>query len=428
MIKSYLLGGKFEEQSSNGFEEILGVVETSRRNLYQMKLDLIIEILDKLGKKIILDPALNSLPGISYISLWLRKENLKNICKLNYFDSRYVEGFEEAGSNFKMCALPRGIVCHWIAGNMPTLAFFSLAQSILSKNGSIVKVPEHNKDLIVSILKNLSDIEIDFEGQKHSGSEILESLAIISFDHNDYEASKNFSLAADCKIIWGGAGAVQAITALPQKEHCEIICFGPKYSFGVFDKEYIESGDFEKALRNAVTDIVLFNQMACSSPHVLFFEKSKYQINEIASMMAGYFENLPDKFLEQELPEGTAANIINIRGIYMMQEDKGIVKSEGLSWTILSNKDAMLEEPVQGKVIFIKEIDDISRVPDLVTRKIQAMIVCILNPEKRKKFAKELAYRGADRIVMSGKIHDFNLPWDGMLILNRLVRWVSLKQ
>lgn len=427
MIKSYLLDGKFEEKNFNDFKEILSIVEENRKKLYNLKLDLIIEFLSGLGKKIITDKTINTLQGISYLSLWLRKEKLKKMCKLNYLDVKYIENFENTENNFELCAQPRGVVCHWIAGNMPTLAFFSLVQSILSKNGSIVKIPEHNKDIVLSILRNLNDIEVVFNGKNHSGSEILKSLAIVSFDHNDYEISKNFSLAADCKIIWGGTEAVKAITALPQKEHCEIISFGPKYSFGVFDRNFIESSSFEKALDNSVLDTVLFNQMACSSPHILFFEKSKYSIEEIGEIMKNCFQGLPDKFLKQNLPEGTAVNIINIRGIYLMEDDKKILKSEDLSWTILVNKEIKLEEPVQGKVIFIKEVDNINQVIDLITRKIQAMIVCILDPQKREKFAKEVTYRGVDRVVVPGKIHDFTLPWDGILTLNRLVRWVILK-
>ena len=110
-----------------------------------------------------------------------------------------------------------------------------------------------------------------------------------------------------------------------------------------------------------------------------------------------------------------------------MHEEKAILKSNDLGWTILINKETNLEEPVQGKVIFIKEVDDINRVIELITRKIQAMIVCIKNPEKRRDFAKKATYRGVDRIVSPGKIHNFILPWDGIMILNRLVRWVIIK-
>ena len=428
MIKCYILNGKFKERTFDDFREISEIVNENRKKIYEVKLDLIIQLLTKLGREIIRDKTINTIEGVSYISLWLRKDNLKKIYRLNYLDKAYFENFKETENNFELCAQPRGIVCHWVATNIPTLAFFSLIQSILSKNGSIVKVPEENKDIILSILKYLNEIEVEFDGEHYSGRDIVKSISIVTFDGKNYEDSRNFSLIADCKIIWGGSEAVSAVTALPQKEHCEIISFGPKYSFGVFDRDFIESEYFEKALENSVADIAVFNQMACSSPQVLFFEKSSYfTIKEIAEKMKFYFEKLPKRLLTQHVSQGMASGIINARGMYLLDENKDILKSDDLGWTILINNEINLEEPVQGKCIFIKEIDEVDKVLELITRKIQAMILCILNPDKRREFAKAATYRGVDRIVMPGKIHDFDLPWDGILTLNRLVRWVILK-
>ncbi len=433
MIKSYLLDGEFKERSFDDFTEIAELVNTNRKKLYGLRLDLIIEFLTKLGREIIRDKTINTIQGVSYISLWLRKDNLKKICRLNYLDldldHAYFENFKDffTENNFELCAQPRGIVCHWVAANIPTLAFFSLIQSILSKNGSVVKVPEENKDIILSILKHLDEIEVEFDGERYSGREIVKSISIVTFDGKNYEDSRKFSLIADCKIIWGSSEAVSAVTALPQKEHCEIISFGPKYSFAVFDREYIESEHFEEALENSVTDIAIFNQMACSSPQVIFFEKSMYPIKEIAKKMKSYFEKLPERLLKQYIPQEIASRIINARGMYLLDENRDILKSDDLAWTIFIDDAINLEEPVQGKCIFIKEIDDVDKVLDLITRKVQAMSVCILNVDKRREFAKAATYRGVDRIVMPGKIHDFDLPWDGILTLNRLVRWVILK-
>jgi hypothetical protein len=432
MIKSYLLDGEFKERSFDDFTEIAEIVNTNRKKLYGLRLDLIIEFLTKLGREIIRDKTINTTQGVSYISLWLRKDNLKKICRLNYLDldHAYFENFKDffTENNFELCAQPRGIVCHWVAANIPTLAFFSLIQSILSKNGSVAKVPEENKDIILTMLKHLNGIEVEDNGKIYSGEDIVNSISIVSFEGKNYEDSRNFSLIADCKIIWGSSEAVSVVTALPQKEHCEIISFGPKYSFGVFDREYIESEHFEEALENSVTDIAIFNQMACSSPQVLFFEKSSYfTIKEIAEKMKFCFEKLPERLLTQYIPQTMASRIINARGMYLLDENKDILKSDDLAWTIFIDDAINLEEPVQGKCIFIKEIDEVNKVLDLITRKIQAMTVCILDAGKRREFAKAATYRGVDRIVMPGKIHDFDLPWDGILTLNRLVRWVILK-
>ena len=91
------------------------------------------------------------------------------------------------------------------------------------------------------------------------------------------------------------------------------------------------------------------------------------------------------------------------------------------------SKEINLEDPIQGRTIFIKEIENINEVIPLITRKIQAINASILDYEKKKRFAKKVTYRGVDRITMPGKIHNFGVPWDGILIMNRLVRWVIVK-
>ncbi len=427
MITCQLLDGKFQERCFADFREISETVERNRRKLHDLPLEVIIALLAKLGRSVIQDPAINSLDGVSYISLWLRKGNLEKICRLNYQGPTYCEDFTKTEHSFELCALPRGIVCHWIANNVPTLAFFSVVQAVLSRNGSLVKAPEANISTIARILRHLAETGVEVAGKSYSGKDIVNSIALVSFDGKDNNLSTRFSMAADCKIVWGGSDAVRAVTALPQKDHCETIPFGPKYSFGVFDREFIESDRFEGALAAAVKDIAIFNQAACSSPQVYFFEASKYGIDEIAKKLRYFFEKLPEKLKRQPVSQGMASRIINARGHYLLDESKNIVKSDDLSWTILIDEDVKLEEPVHGKTIYIKEVGNIDRVVELVTRKVQAMSVCILDECKKRAFASKVAYKGVDRIVPPGRMHDFDLPWDGILTLSRLVRWVLLK-
>ena len=427
MIRCYLLDGRFEEKNFDDFREIADTINRNRSRLNDLRLDLIIEFLHRLSKQMIRDRAINTEQGITYISMWLRRENVERICRLNYSNKAYSDSFSEFEDYFELNIQPRGIVCHWIAGNIPTIAFFSLVQAILSKNGSIVKVPEENSGLILNILRDLNDLEIEYDGRAYSGKEIVGSIAVVSFSSRQQEITRQFSMTADVKVIWGGADAIRAITALPQKEHCETIVFGPKYSFGAFDRAFIESDQFDRAIENAVRDVTVFNQMACSSPHVFFFEKSRYSIEEIAKKMRIAFEKLPVKLLHQPIPAGTAAKIINARAMHLLSFDKNAVKPDDLSWTILVNNEVALEEPVQGKCIFIKEVRDIDEVMALITRKVQAISVGIADPDRKRNFARRAAYNGVDRVVAPGKMHEFDLPWDGIMSLNRLVRWALLK-
>lgn len=339
---------------------------------------------------------------------------------------KYLRISKKTEASFELCAQPRGVLCHWIAGNIPTLSFFSLVQGVLSKNGNILKVPPQNKNILLSLLKKLSKIKLEFEGCMYSGDDIVSSVAVVSFDgRSDKDLSEKMSLAADCKVIWGDSAGIKSVINLPQKEHCEIIVFGPKYSFGVFDKETIEGNNFDGLLKKTVVDIVVFNQMACSSPHVLFFEKSRYSIEKIIKKMQVHFEGLPEELLT-DLPQTIASRIINERAKYLLSGGKQVLGSKGVEWTILVNQDIGLEEPIQGRTVFVKEVDGLEKVLPLITRKIQAVSVSINDENKKRAFAKKVSFLGVDRITSPGSIHNFTLPWDGIMTLNRLVRWTIL--
>jgi len=428
VLKCYLLDGEFSEQNLDDFAAVSQVVNTNRRVLHELPLPVIIEILAALGKKIIKNPQLNKIQGISYLSLWLRKKNLEQICRINYGNLSYMDSFVEVENRFKMTAQPRGVVCLWVAANIPTLAIISIVQTILSKNGSLVKVPEENKEILLNFLQELAKVEVTYDNKKYYGIDIVKSISVVSFEGRNHKISADFSLTADCKLVYGGSKAIESILALPQKDHCETIVYGPKYSFGVFDREFIESDLFENSLEKTTKDIAFFNQMACSSPQVLFFEKSKYQLQNIGEQLGKYFKNLPEDLRVQPTDAGILANIINIRAKYLLSDDKSVIASDDLSWTILTDNDFQLEDPVHGKCIFLKEVESVDDVLELITRKIQAISVSIFDREKKERFAHEATYRGVDRIVSSGTIHDYDLPWDGILPLSRLVRWVILKK
>lgn len=428
MITCHLIEGKFETQDVQAFDDISRSVDTCRKALAAIPLAVIIKILDTLGKRILKNPEINSLPGVSYISLWLRRENLDRMCQVNYSDTRYLDGFCQNETNVLMMAQPRGIVCHWIAANMPTLGFFSIVQAILSKNGSLVKMPGEYVALILAILRELPEISVEYEGATYSGKSLLDAIAIVTFEGKSTSVSEKFSLAADCRIIFGGSEAVRAISRLPCRDHCETIIFGPKYSFAVYDREYIESDAFNRSLDQLAKDVAVFNQMACSSPHVMFVEKSPHSVEAIASWLSDAFERLPEALRNQEISSGLSAKIINARARYLLSDGKNCVAPGDLGWTILIDQEICLEEPIQGKCIYVKEITSVDEVIPLVNHKIQAISIGILDPVKRDTFARQVTYRGADRIVIPGTIHDFTLPWDGIMTLTRLVRWVILRR
>jgi len=233
-------------------------------------------------------------------------------------------------------------------------------------------------------------------------------------------------LKADVRIVWGSKTAVDAISLLPKKTTCKDIIFGPKYSFAVFDKSAIESDNFEEYLENLVTDIIAFNQKGCSSPQVLFLEKSNLLIEEIAQMLSCKFENIIKRYTNLDLEQAIAAKIISKRGEYLLSMDKLVYLSKGLQYTILIDKELKLEEAITGRTIFIKEVEDILDVCPLITKNIQTIGIASKNSKKVLEFADRVTTFGVDRVVKIGYMNFYDSPWDGCLIMSELVRWCSI--
>jgi hypothetical protein len=427
MVRCHLLDGRFAETDLPDLEAAIAVLEERRAVLHDLAIDDIIELLDKLGKELVRDPAMSSVEGASYMSLWLRRANLERLCVIDLREKEMLDRFCEVRPGVEMRAQPRGVSCHWLPNNVPTLSFFSLMLAVLTKNASVLKVSEVNRGVLTAVLRKLAQLSTVRNGRPVDGSAIVDTVCMVSFDSSHAEANEMLSMAADVKIVWGGSEAVRSVAALPQKDTCDTLVFGPKYSLAVFDQEYLARNDPEGALKQLAVDLALFDQTACSSPQVVILERGPVTARQFAERMAGCMENLPKRLLGTKRPEARCLDVINARGKYLLSEDKDIVAPRDLAWTILLDDEEGLPEPVQGKCLFVREVEDLEDAVGWLTRKVQTIALCIGDADKRRSFAERASYAGVDRFVPPGSMNDFTLPWDGMLPISRMVRWTTIR-
>lgn len=426
MITIHLQNGSFAKKKTGDFNSSVKVLTRNKNTLRDIPLEAIVEILHALGRSIMRDKTLSSLPGAGYIAVWLSRDNLLELIEVNYRGARF-HSYTPGSTGYKICLEPRGIISHFVAGNIPHLTFFSLILGLLSKNASLVKVPEEHAPYMLRLLRALGAVHAKYKGTVYSGNDLIKTIVVASFSSKQRELAEHFSLAADARIVWGGAEAVESIKGLPERAHAETIVFGPKYSFGVFDKATVSGRDFPQLLTKVASDIVLFNQMACSSPHVYFFEKSSVPLRRIGEMLAQSLETLPARIKRSETSPELGMRILNERARYLLDPKLDLIAPKHLGWSVFMNKKVTLEDPIQGGSIYIKEVSSLEKVVPLITRKIQAVSVAIRSPRARAIFAEKLASRGVDRVMSHGSMHDFTLPWDGVPALSRLVRWTILK-
>jgi len=425
-IKCYVVNGEFVNDEYDSFDNIIKKIK--KEILYNIPIDAILGILNKFGKELTRDKKMISQPGVLYLAQWLRKSNLEQIIKVSIFDKKYLDIYLKNNGKAYLRAQSRGVVCHWVAGNIPTLALFSLIQSIICKNVNIARVPLLSITPVLNILKVLQRIRVNHNNMAYSGASMLKSISLIHFPSDDIRLNEQFSLNADCRVIWGGSEAIKSILALPQKEHCESIVFGPKYSFSVIDED---SANRESA-NSLVKDTILFGQNACSSPHIIFIETksenkeaSMITVKKFAQKLAMAFNEYDRKF-SVEITE-INSRVINVRGAYLLDINKDIICSEDLKWTILCDNEVKLEEPVKSNTLYIKPVDCVYKIIPLITHKIQTIGIALSNSEKKMKFCEMSTAKGVSRCVKIGTMHNYENPWDGILFMNRLVRWTIMR-
>ena len=98
---------------------------------------------------------------------------------------------------------------------------------------------------------------------------------------------------------------------------------------------------------------------------------------------------------------------------------------ENLSWTILYAEENELSKPVYSRVIMVHAIDDIRDSLKHVDENIQT-IGLAASLERAKEYATQATAMGAARCPSIGRMLNFEMPWDGIILIDRLIRWNTL--
>jgi len=386
--------------------------------LHDIPVDDLLDFIEEFGKSINSKSKTDFASTSKHISDFFAKSNLKQELNLalrgNY---KILDNFVklENGGNKLYHVQPRGLAVHWIAGNVDELGIFSIIQALISKNVSLIKAPSNYENLlkILNLLKETNT-------QKLSGSDLAEVFSVIYLDKDDEENQNLISEEADVRIIWGGLDAVSKIISLPKKSFCEDIVFGPKYSYAILDEESLSDSNIPVKL---AFDISIFDQNACSSPHTIFIEtKNKELIHSFAENLSLAMDKVNKLIPKQPISDSKSMEIHEIRS---ENEFSGTVfSSKDTSWTIIVSDDNDLAKPCFSRVVFIKPISNAMSLIASNTKKIQTVGI-MMNKEKRLELIDKLTLQGGDRSPSLGDMSTYESPWDGMFVIDRMVRWVS---
>lgn len=368
--------------------------------------------------------------GLLFLSSWCRPERLAALADQGLRGRRaHLDGPLPLGGNRvrMLGARYRGLVVHWLAGNVPVLGMLTLVQSILARNANLLKAASRFTRVLPLLLDAFRGLRVTTPGGRElSGDDILASLAVVYCSRDDVESAQAISREADVRLAWGGREAVEAVVTLPRKVNAEDIIFGPKLSFMVIGREAL-AGDraFRRLARRAATDVCVFEQTGCASPHTVFIEEDgQFSAEDFAAQLAQELNKALVRFPPPPIDPDDAARIEarRIRG----ELTGRIWRSRGTAWTvILDDAGATLAAPCYGRVITVRSLAQAEDALALIDDNIQTVGLA-LSGERRLAFAKAGAARGAERFPDIGRMTLFEAPWDGLFPLERLVKWYTL--
>ena len=411
------------EPTGESLTPLVEALRLKRSWLARIPIDRLLALFDDFARRLLSDPRTSRLEGAMFVAAWMGRRNLQQLVELNvHGNPAYLDGFVAHGRNY-LAAKPHGLVAMWMPGNVATLPLFSLVPALLAKNVCLVKLALPDPAGVDQLLAVLAESEV--EGLR--GADLLEAVAVVWFDYRSRELNEQMSLAADAKIIWGGAEAVRAISLLPRREHCVEIVFGPKYSIGVLGRKLTEDdAALDSAVAALVRDVAIFDQRACSAPQTIFVERSgRRSLHEVGEIFARHFARLPPK---PALDAYTTMQIVNVRARWAIDESKDVIAStDGANWTVCMDREASLKEAVQSRTIFLTEVDSWRDILPLLGPKVQTIGVALGDSDETLALAEAATEAGVARCVRPGLMNNYESPWDGKMVLGQLVRWVTLK-
>lgn len=420
-----------DDSSENVFQGMIDSLRGQLPWLRKQPIEALIGLIDAAAKRWATDPKYLFLKdkGLNFLATWCSERHLREIAQfglrgnLSYADTYCA--FPDSEKHL-LKANSRGLVCHWMAGNVQILGLFALVQCIMTKNVNLLKVSSHDDGVFASLLSAFEGLEYTTpDGYTIKGDDLLKTMGVIYFSRNAVKLGEQMSKNAEVRIAWGGREAVETVAGYPSKYDCETVIFGPKLSFAVVSKEMLTDEQAAKKLARRVSvDVSVFDQSGCASAHNLFIEKggavSPERFCEILNESMGKTEiQIPKPTMS---PEQVSA-VHSIRGVY---DFCGLsIGSETMSYSILLDDKDELHKPVYSRVLFVHAVDSIMQAVKHITEDIQTVGV-EATPEQSVAFAEAATPMGAVRFPQIGRMLNFEMPWDGIVLIDRLVKWNTL--
>lgn len=369
--------------------------------------DDIVEYLNDLSASLMKDREIRLYPDVVTFAFFCRKANLLKMKDEFCADSDMRMG--------------RGIVFHIAPSNVPVNFAYSMVAGLLAGNGNIVRASSKDFPQVNLIIRHMSALA-DFNTTARRN-------VIVRYDH-DSEANAFFSSKCHVRVIWGGDQTIATLQqyALPPRSFD--VCFADRYSIALINPQDVlnaSDAEVERLARSFYNDTYLFDQNACSAPHLIFWlrdakmQEAKKCFWDAVHLIVAKDYHYQDVMSVDKLT-AFYKQAASMKCHLVNMEDNLVVRTQ------LEELPNNIDEYRCACGYFSEyDIDRLDEMVPIVNEKYQTLAYYGVEKDTLQDFVLRNRLRGLDRIVPMGETTAFSLKWDGYNLIDTFSRKVILK-
>jgi hypothetical protein len=371
------------------------------------------DTLARVSAALLADPVLRRDPASVSVAYWLRRAHLARLAE---------EHARRAATEPDVLRVPVGRVLHMAPSNVDTLFIYSWALAYLCGNASVVRLSQESGVVVEALLRVIGSVAaVD--------PELRGSNRFVTYGHDD-EITAALSAWCAHRVIWGGDAAVSAIRPLPLPPHASERVFGSKYSFAVIDAGRFDAAPEEERARVAAgffNDLFWFDQMACSSPHVVFWIGAAHA----AESAARAFERTLQAEVGRRGFEPPVSSAVHRRtyafGLAASADVRVVLEHPGFVGVHVRDRAALDKDVCGGGLLRHVPVSELSEVLGFVDEGDQTLTHWGIDRVALRDFAAQAGARGLDRVVPIGEALAFDVVWDGYHLMDDMLRRVRVR-
>jgi hypothetical protein len=372
-----------------------------------------IDTLARLSSALLADRVLRQDPASVAVAYWLRRAQLTRLT------DEYVR---RQAAEPDVLRVPVGRVLHLAPSNVDTLFIYSWALAYLCGNASVVRLSQESGIVVDALLRAIASVAAQDE-------ELRTSNRFVTYGHDDAITSALSTWCAH-RIIWGGDETIAAIRPLALPSHASERVFGSKYSFAVIDAAAYRAAPEDVRAQVAsgfFNDLFWFDQMACSSPQVVFWIGSP----EAAEGAASAFEGALQREVERRRFVPPVSSAVHRRafafGLAASSDVRVVLEHPGFVGVHLQGRAALDKEVCGGGLVRHVPLAGLGDLLPFIGEGDQTLTQWGVDADALRGFAAQAGARGLDRIVPIGEALAFDVVWDGFDLVEDMLRRVRVR-